>query len=338
MGNIINNNKSLYTLNCDENGIIIDISPKLLEILLYKKKLIIGQFIGVIMSPFMNYLHKNIFLRRYAELSNIQKNIINIMLSGKTKKRPLIIYNAIGEPIYINLSVKYKFNKKIFKASFDIIKDNIENIFYSNTIFNNKLITNDFKKSENRFVIITIFLKSKKNIPISSHILNMIYINKKFYNDLINIIQKYYYPYIYIHDIFDDSFRIILNADWTYNILSYVASLTLSFIINLVTVVTEYVNINIGITYDNIYYGSIDNKIKIFGNAKYLSQRFATICKNNFLVCDVNYYDKLLSENIYFPYELNQDRKICYFDGFSNVQYSELNLLNLTINYTNKFV
>jgi len=180
MGNIINNNKSLYTLNCDENGIIIDISPKLLEILLYKKKLIIGQFIGVIMSPFMNYLHKNIFLRRYAELSNIQKNIINIMLSGKTKKRPLIIYNAIGEPIYINLSVKYKFNKKIFKASFDIIKDNIENIFYSNTIFNNKLITNDFKKSENRFVIITIFLKSKKNIPISSHILNMIYINKKF--------------------------------------------------------------------------------------------------------------------------------------------------------------
>jgi len=55
-------------------------------------------------------------------------------------------------------------------------------------------------------------------------------------------------------------------------------------------------------------------------------------------VCDVNYYDKLLSENIYFPYELNQDRKICYFDGFSNVQYSELNLLNLTINYTNKFV
>ena len=45
------------------------------NIILYEKHNIINQFIGILLSPFMNYLHKNILLPKYKQMNNIQKNI-----------------------------------------------------------------------------------------------------------------------------------------------------------------------------------------------------------------------------------------------------------------------
>jgi hypothetical protein len=71
-----------YVIKCDHDGVIIDINEETLILLLYEKQNIINNFIGILMSPFMNYLHKNVLLPKYKEINNIQKNIAHIFLSA----------------------------------------------------------------------------------------------------------------------------------------------------------------------------------------------------------------------------------------------------------------
>ena len=86
----------IYQIKCSTDGYIMDIDDNTLSLLLYEKDNIVNQFIGIIMSPFMNYIHKNILLPKYAQMSDIQKNIAHIFLSALSTRRPLIIYNILN--------------------------------------------------------------------------------------------------------------------------------------------------------------------------------------------------------------------------------------------------
>jgi hypothetical protein len=313
-----------YVIKCDHDGVIIDINEETLILLLYEKQNIINKFIGILMSPFMNYLHKNVLLPKYKEINNIQKNIAHIFLSALSVKRPLIIYNILKEPIYISLSVI--FTKYGFNICFSVNNEiNNENIYTKNIISTNK--SENFKLTKNKLVIIAIDFINSTETLVNDGVLNYIDINKRFHRDIINKIKKYYYPYIYIHEIIGDMFIIILNADWTFNITKYTTSLALSFIIQLIKKTNDYVNIRCGIVYDNLYYGYIDHNLRLFGEAINKASRLESTCKGEYEInCDNNFLQKLLEENIYNKNNLTIQYNTTNLKGFGMTSYNSIEI------------
>jgi len=318
-----------YLIKCNYNGYIIDINEATLILLLYEKHNIINKFIGILMSPFMNYLHKNILLPNYLKMNNIEKNIIHLFLDGLSNKRPLIIYNILNEPIYILLSVK--FTKTDFDIIFTVIND-IDNANIYTKYINSNNNSSDFKLTKKKLVIIAIDFINSTSLLLNEGVLNYIDINKNFHNDIIYIIKKYYYPYIYIYEIIGDAFIIILNAEWNFNITRYTTSLALSFISELIKLTTKYINIRCGITYDNIYYGYIDHNLRLFGKSIIIATRLEALCNDN-INCDTNFLNKLFDEKIFTKNNIIVTNKNDNLKGFGNVNYHTINILSIYDNY-----
>lgn len=313
-----------YVINCNDDGYIIDIDDATLSLLMYEKQNLLTKFIGILMSPFMNYLHKNVLLPKYKNLNNIKKNIAHIFLSGKSAKRPLIIYNILKEPIYILLSVN--FMKFGFNISFVVCDDIANKYIYSKKICS----TNNsfgFKQTNNKLVIISIdFINSTEQL-ISNGVLNYININKRFHNDIITKIKRYYYPYIYLHEIIGDAFILLLNADWTFNIPRYTTSLALLFIYELIQITNEYIKIRCGVVYDNVHYGHIDNNLRLFGKAINTAARLESACESEYEInCDNNFVNTLFEEKIFKMTNLLITPKEGILKGLGMVKYNTINV------------
>jgi hypothetical protein len=329
--------KELY-IYTDENGIINYISEPLLELLNYEKDIILNSFIGILMSPLMNYLHKEVYFNKYKKLSSIQKNLIHVTLSGLSKKRPLIIYDIEKNPIYVNLYISFvnimnsnSLNYK-FKAKFEKIDDNRDLNLQTKII-----VPNDtFIETKNKSIIISIDFKDSTEFLSINGVRDFININKRFYNDIVFLIKHFYYPYIYIHEIVGDCFVIVINADWTYNLQNYCASLAFSFIVHLFDITKEYVKIRIGIVYDKILYGNIGDNFRLFGTAMHKVNRLEKVCKINTLVCDGEFFDKLNNENIFTRNELIVSAKKGTLRGLGESIYYLLEIDK--INYKNIFI
>ena len=180
---------------------------------------------------------------------------------------------------------------------------NIDNEIDNRNIYTHNInIKNEyeFKQSKNKLVIISMdFINSTENL-IKNGTLKFIENTQRFHYEIINLIKSYYYPYIYIHEIVGDSFIIILNADWTFNITRYTASLAISFIIQLYKKIEDYIDIRCGIVYDKIYYGNIDHNLRFFGEAINKSSRLQSICRDkNEIFCDESFLDKLSTEKLF---------------------------------------
>jgi hypothetical protein len=79
--NKANDSSELFII-ANSHGIIQDISDSLLSLLKYERDVLNSQFIGILMSPFMSYLHTNVYFPKYNRLNRIQKNIVHVLISA----------------------------------------------------------------------------------------------------------------------------------------------------------------------------------------------------------------------------------------------------------------
>lgn len=309
----------------------------MLTLLLFERSLIVDEFIGIIMSPFMCYLHKQILFPKYHKMNKYQKQIAHLFLSGKTtSKRPLIIYNIHNQPIYVDISVilaklsdlkNYTLIVNFQLESHHNINESIDDNIYTKSYSNHKV--NVFQETKNKIVIISIDFKGSTEFLVRSGTLETININIRFFDIVKNLILKSYYPYIYIHEIIGDCYIIALNMDWTYNIPNFCTSLAFSFLIDLYNLSKDLIGIRIGATYDYLYYGYMDNNLRFFGQLMNLSSRLESICDIGTMICDNNFVNKLFDENIYYSKSVNPQTFTHNLKGFGEISCNKIDLKSI---------
>ena len=299
---IINSELTYLYIFTDNNGMITDVSDETLTLLKYEYKILIGKFIGILMSPFMNFLHKNVYFAKYNTLSPLQKNIVHTFLSGIATKRPLIIYDINGQVIYVQIHIKLV-NHNRFMCKLDLVNDISNNNIYicPNTIHNciEPTSTGVFKETINNVIIISINFKDATDILLTYGDRNYIDLHNKFYNDIILLIKQFYYPYIYIYEIFGDCFTFILNADWTYNLKQHCASLAFVFINHIYEFTYPYIQFRVGVICDKLLYGHIGHHFRLFGKGINKVSKLSNICQPDQLCCNHKFFRKLVEENIF---------------------------------------
>ena len=239
---------------------------------------------------------------------------------------------------YIVTKLDYYKNKDNI-ATF-MTQDNINNQLI--TISNNKLLfvlTNNieispvFNQTINNMVVITIDIMKSREILTTKGEVVLIDINRRLYDDVIYVIKTYFYPFIYIYEIAEDKFTLIINADWTYNIPLFCCTIGLYFVQLLFERTLKYININCGISYGKLSYGLIGNKLRLFGLPLVLSSLIKEKSTFNKFSISKSFYDKLLIEFNMIGNELYSDldytHNVELVKGFGNLEYYLVdNLLN----------
>ena len=239
---------------------------------------------------------------------------------------------------YIVTKLDYYKNKDNI-ATF-MTQDNINNQLI--TISDNKLLfvlTNNieispvFNQTINNMVVITIDIMKSREILTTKGEVVLIDINRRLYDDVIYVIKTYFYPFIYIYEIAEDKFTLIINADWTYNIPLFCCTIGLYFVQLLFERTLKYININCGISYGKLSYGLIGNKLRLFGLPLVLSSLIKKKSNFNKFSISKSFYDKLLIEFNMIDNELYSDldytHNVELVKGFGNLEYYLVdNLLN----------
>lgn len=261
-------------------------------------------------------VHKSIFVRRFKLANKFQRNAMESKLSSKTTKRPLLVLDVHGKPVFVNISLVPcgiseldSFNplsrplpegsEYFFQLLLSLSKhQNVSEFMYSKNFYPTKRISDDtnFVSTANDCVLISIDFMNSTELLQSTGPFNTAIINKRFYDDIIHIIGHYYYPYIYLHEVIGDCFVLILNADWLYCLPEYCASLAINFVNRLHNRSKDYVSIRTGIGYGKITYGNIGNHLRFFGVPMNLTARMEGHAKLYGVVCDENFHEKLKSE------------------------------------------
>ncbi len=174
------------------------------------------------------------------------------------------------------------------------IKNNnsINNMFFANS----PSVSTDFNITKNDIVLICIDFINSTQMLLNLGTNHMIKISKSFYNDVIELIKRKYYPYIYIYEIVGDSFMFIINADWTYNIEMICATIGMNFVKNLIKKTESYVQIRVGISYGKLSYGKIGNNLRLFGQIVNMSSRLESISMPKIIVTSSEFWNKFINE------------------------------------------
>lgn len=325
-----NTNSQMYII-CDKNGIICDISQSVTQTLLYNENELIGNSVCILMNKLNAYLHNKCYFSRYYQTSDLCNNAIQYKLK---QKRDTIIYNKYDRPLYVSITVeKYNDNFTIITIINKLF--NIDNNMY---LYSHKtgLKNRDFMESSNNIIIITLDFVNSTQILVNKGITNMINIQSFFYEDVINLLKNYFYPYIYIHEILGDSYVFVINAEWKNTITEYCTSIAFDFINRLYHTTKNYINFRTGITYGKIYYGIINHHFRFFGENINLSSRLCNICEIGKIVTDTSFYDKLLDESLI---EITSDIIVCRPKGFGIVNCYSIHLMDeIAIHYSDQYI
>ena len=313
-----------YLIICNMEGKIIYASDSFTEMLNYEKNALINKNLGIIMSPFVSNYHNDILLPKFANANKFQREIIRKFI-GVKKNKPFMVYDAHKNSIYVKISVYIDYDKFHINFIMDDVNNNEQLYTSSNYLF--KQITNkEFVQTKNKLIVISVDFKDSTKLLVSKGALKMIEINNTFHNDTIELIKKYYYPYIYIHEIIGDCFVFVCNSDWTYNIPNFCASMCLSFICMLYRKTNSYITIRVGISYDKLHYGYVDHNFRLFGNSMNLSSRYESEASMGKIVCCVNFYEKLLDEKIFTNIDLYSEMKTMNLKGFDLISGIEIDI------------
>ena len=324
----------MYVL-CDNNGFIIDINDKFTKKLYYKLNDLKDQFIGILMNKLLSYLHKHFFIPKLNKISGIDKSKLMHKLNTKTVIRPFIIYNLHNEPIYVNVNIieitstellilypTLNMTQKISNINnnnlfillkfelFDIPINNSIELFIENDKNN---ISTEFKESVNDIIVININILNANELLLHIGELQMIQLYKRLYADIITILQTYFYPFIYKYNNNYDNFTFILNADWLYSMKHISCIMAIYFCQIVSNKISNYIKIQIGISYGKLYYGLIDNKLKMIGTIPNLSLHLTKMCPLYEIVISYPFYQKLITEFMMINKELydNSDFENC---------------------------
>ena len=276
---------------CTQKGVILDSNEQVERELLYSKADIRDKFIGMLMSPFISYLHKKVFLKRLKSSTGLEHSRILFKLKDLTNKRPFIVYDLHGLPVYVSVHIAlhtaaeisalykelhiksdYDFSSLKKDEKFVMLQINkilskksvakLETIMKVNTAMTSKSdmlymmsksvteeMSHTFRLTTNSVVVICIDIMDSTQMLMEKGPHHMASISAQFYKDVIDTIKNQFYPFIYIYEIVGDSFMFIVNADWTYNISPFCATISVYFIKNLINQVRDYISIRAGFSY-----------------------------------------------------------------------------------------
>jgi hypothetical protein len=192
------------------------------------------------------------------------------------------------------------------------LENNLETL--DNILINNPNITDDllkFQQSDQSVIIIIIDFIDSTNMLIKNGTNNFINICIKFNTDILSLI--YNYKIIKIYEIVGDSYILTINFPYIVK-TKQPASMAINFCKELINVSKEYIHIRIGITYDKIYYGIINNHIRIFGESICLASRLENKAYINHIICCANINSQLIIENNKFKFNI----KKIYLKSFNN--------------------
>ena len=304
--------EDLYSILCDNNGIIEDISIDMLSLLKCDIDTIKGKFIGNIMSLYMSMLHKQFFIGNFNTCCALERNKIENRLKRGHRKRPILIYDIEGGSHTVGLSIIY--NKcpfssiknpfsttsinlsKQFYLIFDLMDEPLD-LFYTYIPMENDGV---FTESKLKVVIICIdFIDSTTTLISNGGALISIDNSIKFHKAIVNLIRNVYYPFIYLHEVIGDSFIIALNTDWAYTSNFFCASLAISFIFDLVHNTKHFVEIRTGVAYGTLHYGTIGSTFRFFGQPINMASRLENKCLVNEIIISNDFYNKLILEMEY---------------------------------------
>lgn len=308
---------------CDNNGIIKYTNDNFLSQTMYKKEIIINRNISILFNKFIGYYLENIIYDKFILLDKLEQQTNIIKFEIKLKKRLQIIYNILREPIYVKVLLFF-FDNNQFTLRFIIINDELSN----ENIYSNKLIYNNFlyelSITKTKIVIIAIDFIDSTKILVNNGVLNYFTINKQFHNDIIKLIKKNYYPYIFIHEILGDSFILVTNFDINL-IIPFIGNIIIVFLVELINLTKNYINIRIGITYDYINYVFIDSNLRFFGEAINMASRLENQCINNYEVnCCCDFMNKLINETPKIVNNLDVESVETEIKGFGKKQFYKI--------------
>ena len=284
---------------CDLNGFIKSVSYDALYILSYEQDMLIDKFIGTIMSPFMSYIHSTVLLPKYKSASKFERNLMHMFLNGKTTKRPLIIYTITKQPLYVSISVSViadENNNTLFRLKFDVIDDFANSTVYLSGALNPQLFAK-FHQTKNNLIFANI---EYNNSSIDYTEPNEVSLYIRFQDDIIGIIKRDFYPYIYVYEMTNHGCVVVSNLCVTYNMPRFCASLMLCFLKNMYTTMSAYAILKVGISYDKAYIGAISNdQIRLFGRAYDDAKYNCDFCSPYEICTSHEFIYKLKQENVY---------------------------------------
>jgi hypothetical protein len=282
-------------MDCDYNGIIKEVDNILRIRLRYEIGELNGQFIGIIMNPFMSFLHKHILLPKYHKMTLEQKEISNIFLAGKNiGSRPLIIYTKTNDIIHVNINIVCY--DSIFHMKLEYIETFNPNMIYTSVL--KPPITSIFTESNIDMMIIAIDIKDSTHALIKKGSIQGIELHLKFHKHIVELIQKRFYPYLYIHEIMGDGFILILNIEWAHNFPRFCASMAYSFLSHLYQLTNDFIEFRAGVSYGKLYYGYLDEHLRFFGEPINRAARYESICPIGHVCTEKLVYDKLIDEGM----------------------------------------
>ena len=280
----------------------------------YKNQALIGENIGVIMSPLMSMIHRSLFLKTYAQANKLKRNKINAELSRKgLGKRPLIIYDALRKPIFIEISVDslstsdlakehgltpngdyaFRLNGKITNT---VGAEDHMNLYSQNIRDLGLKFDSDFRLTKNDIVVICIDFVDSTDILKLKGPVHMAHLNRRFFCDIADIITTYFYPFIHIHEVIGDCFVLVINADWTYSCRQFSATIAMDFINRLFHKTHEYISIRVGISQGSLYYGFIGTTLRFFGNPMHEAARLEGQGTIGSVLTNLEFYRTLMRE------------------------------------------
>jgi hypothetical protein len=344
---------NLYSILCDNNGLIEDATHDMLVLLHCNIDTIKGKFIGSIMSLYMSMIHKQFFIGNFNTCGAIERNKIENRLKGGHRKRPILIYDIEGGSHTVGLSILYNkcpfdtnknpftttsFNlSKQFYLIFDLIDEPLD-LFYTYIPMANDGV---FTESKSKVVIICIdFVDSTATLISQGGSLLSIDNSIKFHKEIVQLIRNVYYPFIYLHEVIGDSFIIALNTDWAYTSEIFCASLAINFIFDLVKNTRHFVEIRTGVAYGIIHYGTIGSTFRFFGKPINMASRLENKCLVNEIIISKDFYNKLSLEMEYITTTITKTQIIKYplnLKGFGDVDCYKINIPDsgTFISYTN---
>ena len=286
---------------CDEFGIIKNVSDKCLIILGYAFGELNDKFIGMIMSPYMSFLHKNYLLPMYRSMTQEQKTTSHVFLSSSMsiRNRPLIIYTKTHDPLCVHLSVDHYTSE--MEGLFRMIILSVEKLD-SSLIYTSDLHppeTSLFTESSIDMMVLCLDMKDSTKYLTEYGTTKMIDMHKLFHSNLVELIRNEFYPYLYIHEIMGDGFCLVMNIEWGYSFPRFCASMVYSFLTKLYQQTNHLIPFRAGVGYGKLHYGYIDHHLRFFGETIHRASRYEHQSKTFSFCCDAVFYEKLLSEGMF---------------------------------------